>query len=306
MTAQTAFSGPGSRYCSSSGAVPTWRVLSFNDQRRPFERWYSARLQGPEGFFFASSIDTTQVQRKPSRTSGLVFCKQPRHDANSAKAFKDQRASASQAASTQRKFFPRCHNRRSDALTDWRKNGCVFLGLYARRVWLILFALQICDICRSDRGLVVRVTCMQSRLHILYYRWGGEHLSLYVHVFVCHIYIYTVCLYSYNGSSSYIICQQSFCIFIVNWAVRGCRPVSAVAFYKCENGNACLSVSVRASVELWGVWQTDAASVGVGISIFVSVSLFFSVYVWSFIYIHVFQLVSDKPQGFVWIRVTHT
>ena len=32
-----------------------------------------ARLQGPEGFFFAGSIDGTQGQRKPSRTSGLLF-----------------------------------------------------------------------------------------------------------------------------------------------------------------------------------------------------------------------------------------
>ena len=32
-----------------------------------------ARLQGPEGFFFAGSIDGKQGQRKPSRTSGLLF-----------------------------------------------------------------------------------------------------------------------------------------------------------------------------------------------------------------------------------------
>jgi len=66
-----------------------------------------------------------------------------------------------------------------------------FLGLCARRVWLILFALQICDICRSDRGLVVCVTCVQSRLDILYYSCRGEHLSLSVHMIVCHIYIYS-------------------------------------------------------------------------------------------------------------------
>jgi len=34
---------------------------------------------------------------------------------------------------------------------------------------------------------------------------------------------------------------------------RGCGPVFAVAFYKCDVGNACFSVSVCASVELWGV-----------------------------------------------------
>ena len=32
-----------------------------------------ATLQGPEGFFFAGSIDGTQGQRKPSMTSGLLF-----------------------------------------------------------------------------------------------------------------------------------------------------------------------------------------------------------------------------------------
>jgi len=32
-----------------------------------------ARLQGPEGFFFAGSIDGVQGQRNPSRTSGLLF-----------------------------------------------------------------------------------------------------------------------------------------------------------------------------------------------------------------------------------------
>ena len=70
-----------------------------------------------------------------------------------------------------------------------------FLGLCARRVWLSLFALQICDICRSDKRLVVRVTCVQSRLYILYYRCGGEHLSLYVQVIVCHVYIYSLPLF---------------------------------------------------------------------------------------------------------------
>jgi len=66
----------------------------------------------------------------------------------------------------------------------------------------------------------------------------------------------------------------------------GCGPVCAVGFYKCDVGNACFSVSVCASVEWWEVWQTDAAGVGVGISIFVSVSLFSSVYIWlSYIYI---------------------
>jgi len=187
IPAQTTFSGPGSRYWSSSRVA-----LSFNDQRRAFECWCSARLQGPEGFFFASSIDTdqrasssrsaltrrkasasllwpagfcfassldtTQVHGKPSRTSGLLFHEQP--------------------------------HRRSDTLTDWSKDRCVFLGLCARRMWLIFFALQVCDICKSDRGFVLRVTCVQSRLHILYYRCGGEHLSLYVRTCDCLSYIY--------------------------------------------------------------------------------------------------------------------
>ena len=38
-----------------------------------------ARLQGPEGFFFAGSIDGTQGQCKPSRTSGPVFASSQVH-----------------------------------------------------------------------------------------------------------------------------------------------------------------------------------------------------------------------------------
>ena len=121
--------------------------------------WGHVPTQGQPGFFFASSLDTTQVHRKPSRTSGLLLHDQP--------------------------------HRRSDALTEWNKDRCVFLGLCARRVCLILFALQICDICRSDRGLVVRVTCMQSRLYIVYYRCGGQHLSLYVWQSTCDCLSYT-------------------------------------------------------------------------------------------------------------------
>jgi len=96
----------------------------------------------------------------------------------------------------------------------------VSLELRARRVWLILFALQICDICRSDRGLVLCVTCVQSRIYILYHRCRGQHLSLYVRTYDCLSYINTVCLYSYHGSSSYMIYLQSVCILFVKWAVR--------------------------------------------------------------------------------------
>jgi len=60
---------------------------------------------------------------------------------------------------------------------------------------MILFALQVCDICRSNRGLVVRVTCVQSRLYILYYRCGDEHLALYLQVIFCHIYIISLPLF---------------------------------------------------------------------------------------------------------------
>jgi len=118
-------------------------------------------------------------------------------------------------------------HRRSDALTDCNQDRCVSLGLCARRVWLILFALQICDICRSDRGLVLRVTCVQSRLDILYHRCRGKHLSLYVRTCDCLSYIYTVCLSSYNGSSSYMIYLQSVCILFVKWAVREAAGLSA-------------------------------------------------------------------------------
>jgi len=90
--AQTTFSVPGSRYCSSSGAVPTWRVLSFNNQRRAFERWYSVRLQGPEGFFKSSRAAST----RPSLQGPAGF-------------FFASRAYSSRAASTRRKFSASLH-----------------------------------------------------------------------------------------------------------------------------------------------------------------------------------------------------
>ena len=46
---------------------------------------------------------------------------------------------------------------------------------------------------------------------------------------------------------------QSICILLVNQAVRGYGSVCAVAFYLFDVGITCLSVSVCASVELWGV-----------------------------------------------------
>ena len=100
------------------------------------------------------------------------------------------------------------------------------------------FALQICNICRSDRGLVVRVTCVQMRLYILYYRYGGEHLSLYIHVIVCHIYIYSLplCIQWFQ----FIYHMSTACLHFTCEAdcAGGCGPVCAVAFYKCDVGNA--------------------------------------------------------------------
>jgi len=55
----------------------------FKDQRASSSRGASTRhqasasLEGRAGFCFASSLDTTQVHRKPSRTSGLLFHEQP-------------------------------------------------------------------------------------------------------------------------------------------------------------------------------------------------------------------------------------
>ena len=111
----------------------------------------------------------------------------------------------------------------------------------------------MCDVCRSGRGLVVRVTCVRSRLYILYYRCGGEHLSLYVHVIVCHIYIYTVSLFIEWFQFIYDVSTVCLLFLLVNRAAPGCEPVCAVAFYKSDVGNACFYVSVCASVELWGV-----------------------------------------------------
>jgi len=41
------------------------------------------------------------------------------------------------------------------------------------------------------------------------------------------IYVYTVCLYSYKGSSSYMIYLQSVCTLLVNRAVREAVGLSA-------------------------------------------------------------------------------
>ena len=88
---------------------------------------------------------------------------------------------------------------------------------------LSLFAPQICDICGLDRGLVVHVTCVQSRLYMLYYKCGGEHLSLYVHVIVCH-YTYTVCLYIYIQSTS-STCRASLLVILIRMTKTWLQPV---------------------------------------------------------------------------------
>jgi len=55
----------------------------FKDQRTSSSRAASTRrmasasLQGPAGFCFAISLDTTQVHRMPSRTSGLLLHEKP-------------------------------------------------------------------------------------------------------------------------------------------------------------------------------------------------------------------------------------
>jgi len=142
----------------------------------------------------SSILDTTQVHGKPPRTSGFLLHEQPHR---------------------------RSDARTSDALTDWNQDRCVSLGLCARRVWLILFAVQICDICRSD------LTCVHFRIYILYHRCSGQHLSLYVRTCDCLSYIYAVCLYSYNGFSSYMIYLQSVFILFVERAVREAAGLSA-------------------------------------------------------------------------------
>jgi len=63
---------------SSADAAP-----DFKDQRASSSRAASTRrkacasFQGPAGFCLASSLDTTQIHRKPSRTSGLLLHEQP-------------------------------------------------------------------------------------------------------------------------------------------------------------------------------------------------------------------------------------
>jgi len=134
----------------------------------------------------------------------------------------------------------------------------------------------------------------------------GASTCLCIYMWLFAIYIYTVCLYAYNGSSSYIICLQPVCILLVKRTVREAAGLSAQ--WPFTSVMLVMPDFLFLSAPQYscgpGVWRTNAAGVGVGISIFVSVSLFFSVYVRAFIYIHVFQLLSDDPQGLVWIRVT--
>ena len=161
----TMFSGLGSRYCSSSGAAPTWHVLSFNDQHRAFERCCSARLQGQEGFFFASSINTMQGQpgfffasrldtaqvhqglllreqhRHDARPARLLFREQPRH-ASSPQAFKDQRASSSRAAS--------------------QEVGCAD-GLNKRKM---CFSRTLCETCLADSLRPANMQYLQVRQRV--------------------------------------------------------------------------------------------------------------------------------------------
>jgi len=147
-------------------------------------------------------------------------------------------------------------------------------------VWLILFALQICDICRSDRGLVVCVTCVQSGLYILYYRRGGEHLSLrerdcfyyiieqtydvglhsrrhpnlslYVHLIVCHIYIYSLPLFIQWFQFIHDI--STVCLhFTCESGCVGLRACLRSGLLQVWCGIACFPVSVCALVELWRV-----------------------------------------------------
>ena len=137
----------------------------FKDQRASFSRAASTRRKAstslqPAGFCFAISLDSTQVHRKPSRTSGLLLHEQPhRKEVGCADGLKKRYMCFSR---------PLCET-------------CVADSLCPANMRYLL---------RSDRGLVLRVTCVQSRLYVLYYRCGGEHLSSYVRTCDCLSYIY--------------------------------------------------------------------------------------------------------------------
>jgi len=251
---------------------------NFKDQKASSSRVASTRrkasasLQRPGSFCFASSLDTTHVHRKPSRTSGLLLHEQP--------------------------------HRRSDALTDWSKDRCVFLWLCARRVWLILFALQICDIFRSDRGLCCALhVCSLDFIFCITGAGASTCLCIYVHVIVCHIYIPSVSIHTmvpvhiwYIYSLSAFDCESG--------CAGGYRLVCAVAFYICDVGIAFFfCFCLRLSRVVGSLMDQQCWCWGWNLYLCFSI-LVFSVYVWAFIYTHVFQLVSDKPQGLVQIRVT--
>jgi len=111
-------------------------------------------------------------------------------------------------------------------------------------VWLIHFALPICDICRSDRGLVLRVTCVQSRIYILYHRCRGQHLSLYVRTCDCLSYICTVCLYSYNSFPC--MYETSYIYMSFNWCQTNRRGSSEFVLHTGNSlvGNPCVFANV--------------------------------------------------------------
>jgi len=64
---------------------------------------------------------------------------------------------------------------------------------------------------------------LRSRLYMLYYKCGGENLSLYVHVIVCH-YTYTVCLYIYIQSTSRT-CRASLLVILIRMTKTWLQPV---------------------------------------------------------------------------------
>jgi len=184
----------------------------------------SASLQGPAGFCFASSFDTTQVHSKPLRTSGLLLHKQS-HRRSDALMWIEGKTDV---------FF-------YDSVPDvcgWFSSPCKY-AIFAGWTEGLCCALHVCslDFMFCITGAVVSTClCMYVNVPWLFVIYIYS-LSLSIQWFQFIYDISTVCLH--------FTCELG--------CAGGCGPVCAVAFYKCDVGNACFPVSVFASVELLGV-----------------------------------------------------
>ena len=93
-------------------------------------------------------------------------------------------------------------------------------------MWLILFALQICDVCRSDRGLVLRVTCVQFRIYVSLGLCARRVWLILFALKICDI------CRSDRGLGLRVTCVQSRIYILYHWC-RGQHLSSYVRICDC-------------------------------------------------------------------------